>query len=226
MKVKVNWSGGKDSTAAFHMNIVDGHECTGVCYIPYLTNTIPLICAEQLDFLMTTADRFIEMGAAVNFVHGLTYYDYVTHRALKGKFKGRMFGFPCIARGMCGFKRDSKIKSLKSVMIECDYEDIGIAFDETDRFSSLDDKHRSILVEKHFTENDALEYCKIFNLLSPTYSHQKRDGCALCPHASKEERERYFSDWQGAIEVVLELQEIVKRERPGQTPLRNYEWFI
>ena len=225
--VKVSWSGGKDSTCALMKHLERGDTVKAVCYIPMLTDTIPLLLKDHYEFILRTADKFRSMGAEVHIVHGMTYYDYVHKIATRKKFKGKPFGFPRFIKAWCGFKRDSKLKALSEFSIDSyDYEDIGIAADEVRRHNQLTDKLRSILCEMGVTESMALAYDKNLNILSPHYGTNHRDGCTLCPHAKASERRKWFEQYPEAIQIVLELQEFVKRERPDQTPLRHYKWFI
>ena len=176
---------------------------------------------------MKTADYFRSLGAEVFIVSGMTYVDYVLHRATRGKHKGRIFGFPCFIRGQCGFKRDSKLKACGQCDVGYyDYESIGIAFDETSRHSQLNDKHRSILVEEEYTQSDCVALCIENNCYSPVYAERKRDGCALCFNAKADERKRWFADYPEAFNILLWLQDVVRAERPDVYPLRGYKWFI
>lgn len=225
--VKVSWSGGKDSTCAVLIHLNLGHKVKVVCYVPMFTNEIPLLLKNHYEHIQNTAELFRKMGAEVHIVSGMTYWEYVTHVSKKGKYKGMIFGFPSFKRGICGFKRDSKLKALQNVDVgHFDYEDIGIAFDEVARHSQLNDQKRSILCELRITESDALKFCNDNGVLSPIYGLLTRDGCTLCPHASEKERELWFSDYPEAVPLVIELQEIVKRKRPEQSPLRGYKWFL
>lgn len=225
--VKCNWSGGKDSTYATFLHIQQGDEVKVVNYIPMLNDHIPMLLKCHYEFILSTAERFRKMGATVDIVSGMTYVDFVHYRSTRGKHKGRSFGFPPFQRGWCNFKRDSKIKALEQVDVgDYDYEDIAIAFDEVERHNQLNDTKRSILVEKKITEHDARIGCIENNLLSPHYDLLKRDGCTLCPNASAVERQMWFHDYPEAFDIVLDLQEFVRRERPDQTPLRNHRWFI
>ncbi len=225
--VKVNWSGGKDSSCAVMKHIMRGDKVIAVCYIPMLTDTIPLLLKDHYEFILRTADKFRSLGATVHIVHGLTYYDFVHKVSTRGEFKGRAFGFPLFMIGMCSFKRDSKLKALNSLDIGYyDYTDIGIAADEVKRQTQLTDKKRSILCELGITEEAARIYCSVHGILSPHYNMYKRDGCTLCPFAKAKERQAWFEQYPEAIPVVIELQDFVKRERPEQTPLREYKWFI
>ena len=188
--VKVNWSGGKDSTCAAMLHLERGDRVKMVCYIPMFTKTIPLLLKDHYEFILRTADFFRCLGAEVHITTGMTYYDFVHKRSTRGKFKGRMFGFPCFWTGKCGFKRDSKLKALSMFDIGYyDYEDVGIAYDETKRHGILTKRKRSILCEMKMTEADATLYDSKRGLLSPHYQTQKRDGCTLCPHANARERE-------------------------------------
>ena len=231
--VKIGWSGGKDSTCAVMKHIKRGDKVKIVCWVPMLTKEIPLILKEHYNFIINTANYFRSLGAEVYFADGgLTYYEYVTHIAKSGKYKGQIFGFPCINRGQCGFKRDGKLRACDRCDVgEYDYLSIGIAEDEVARHNQLNENKRSILCELGITEDEATEFCIDHNLYSPHYSYDfgkknKRDGCALCPHAKQKEREFYFRDYPEAIPIVIELQNIVKEKRPDLPPLRGYKWFI
>lgn len=226
--MKVGWSGGKDSTCAVMQHIRKGHKVKAVCYVPMFTETIPLIEKDHYEFILSTADLFRDLGAEVYIVTGMTYCEYVVHRAKCGKFRGEIFGFPYICSGQCGFKRDSKLKAILSCDVgEYDYEDIGIAADETKRQAQLSEFKRSILMEEGITGEEAKAFCREYGILSPHYAHSNRDGCVLCPNAKDDEILRWFKDYPHAMPRVLELQEFVKKERPDRAPpRRNYKWFV
>lgn len=227
--VKIGWSGGKDSTCAVMLHIKNGDKVKAVCYIPMFTKKIPLISKKHYRFIMKTARYFDSLGVEVHIMTGITYYEYVTHVAKRGKNKGKIFGFPYFVRAICGFKRDSKETALKACDVgPYDYESMGICADERTRHKQLNEHKRSILVEKGITQAQTREFCELYGLLSPHYSNawQKRDGCALCPHASEMERNAWFEDYPEAVPIVIELQNLVKKERPEQTPLRGHKWFI
>ena len=198
-----------------------------------LTKEIPLILKDHYEFICNTADYFRSLGAEVYFADGgLTYYEYVTHIAKSGKHKGQIFGFPCINPGQCGFKRDGKLRACDNCEVgDYDYLSIGIAFDETKRHNQLSKEKRSILCELEITEQGATDFCKQNGLYSPHYDYDfgkknKRDGCALCAHATQKERELYFRDYPEAVPFVIKLQNIVKENRPERAPLRGRKWFI
>lgn len=227
--VKVNWSGGKDSTCAVLKHLESGNEVVAVCYVPMFDEETPLLLKEHYDFLHYAASQLRQRGAQVYFVHGQSYTHFVTHVTTRGKYKGKIFGFPCYLAGRCNFQKASKYKALTSFMapVWYDFEDIGIAFDETARQAQLTEKKRSILCELGIDERTAQEICRENGLLSPLYNLGiKRDGCTLCPHAKPEVRERWFSDYPGTREKLLALQEIVRIHRPDRPPLRGKQYFI
>lgn len=227
--VKIGWSGGKDSTCAVIKHIERGDKVKAVCYIPMFTREIPLITKKHYEFILKTAEYLRSLGADVFFADkGMTYYEYVTHVAIKGKRKGQIFGFPIVGSGMCGFKRDGKLKALSLVDVgEFDYEGVGIAYDEKNRHNQLNDKLRSILCELKITQKDSAWFCKTKGVYSPTYSdRKKRDGCALCYNAKEEERREWFIDYPEAVPIVIELQNLVIKESPDRPPLRGFKYFI
>lgn len=230
--VKVCWSGGKDSTCAVLKHIECGDIVKVVYWIPMFTKDIPLILKEHYNFILNTADYFRSLGAEVyQAEEGLTYYEYVTHIAVRGKFKGKIFGFPIVGSGMCGFKRDGKLRALSLCDVgSYDYESIGIAYDEIQRHNQLNQYLRSILCDLGITEQEAADYCKDKGVYSPHYKYstkrKKRDGCALCCNAKDEERKRWFDDYPEALDILIELQNKVKKERPDRPPLRGYKYFI
>ena len=90
--VKIGWSGGKDSTRAVMEHIKRGDKVKVVCYVPMFTKEIPLITKKHYEFIKKTAQYFKSLGAQFYWADdGLTYYEYVTHIAIKGKYKGKIF---------------------------------------------------------------------------------------------------------------------------------------
>lgn len=202
--VKVSWSGGKDSTCSVIQHTLDKHKCIIVAYIPELIENIPLITKEHNEFICNTAKIFESWGHEVHILHGISYYDLFHEQITRGKNKGKMKGYS-LGFGFCKFRDLSKIKTLQEFTCDYDYEDIGIAYDEIKRQSQLTDIKRSILVEKGITEDIAKYICKKFGLLSSHYNTNTRDGCAICPNATKNELNRYLQDYPEAKEILLNL---------------------
>lgn len=225
--VKISWSGGKDSTASVLLHLFRGDECKVVCYIPYFDDYIPLIRRSHYEYILSTKKYFENLGASVYIVRGISYFDWCTHISLKGKHKGKMFGFPCPHNGKCGFKRDSKIKALNAFDVGYyDYESIGIACDEVKRFGSLSFNKRSIFCELGYTELDCYNLCYSYGVLSPIYSCSTgRDGCCLCYNAKKTELLGWLDDYNCRDKLIC-LQDIVKLNRPDREPLRGHNYFL
>jgi 3'-phosphoadenosine 5'-phosphosulfate sulfotransferase (PAPS reductase)/FAD synthetase len=65
---------------------------------------------------------------------------------------------------------------------------VGIAEDEPKRLARLDGvKNVSLLAKYGTTEVDAYKLCQDHKLLSPIYTHCRRNGCWFCPNASDSE---------------------------------------
>lgn len=222
---KINWSGGKDSTAAAIMHFNAEHECSLVCYVPMLCDGIPLIMPNHYEYIMKTADIFKSWGFKVYIVNGISYYAHVHSVTTRGENKGKYRGIG-LGLGFCLFRNYSKIKALQSLKIDTDFIDIGIAADEHERFPQLQGNKRSILAENGITERKAFEICLQHDMLSPIYfSSARRDGCAICPNASVHEFQKYCMAYPAAVPVLLEIEEFCKNVRPNNAPYRNHEWF-
>ena len=186
--VKVGWSGGKDSTATVLLHLQRGDTVKAVCYIPMFTKEIPLILKKHYQFILNTADYFRSLGAEVFIVSGMTYCDYVLHRATRGEHKGRIFGFPCFIRGKCGFKRDSKMKAVQQCDVGYyDYESIGIAWDEKSRHNQLDDKKNQSLLKKNIHKKIVLD-CAWNITLIPPFIVTVQEMDVLCALTQKRKR--------------------------------------
>lgn len=226
--VKIGWSGGKDSTCAVYKHLERGDVAKIVCYVPMFTEEIPLINKEHNEFILNQANIFTQMGGTMFWAKGITYYDYCLSICKTGIHKGLVKGYPYV--NACGFRRDSKIKACANVDVGYyDYEGLGIAYDEINRHSQLNDYKRSILVELKITENDATNFCILKNAYSPHYKYSFRDGCALCMNAKPMERRIWFEDYPQAKLKLLELQNKLKPllvGRKNEYPLRGYKLFI
>lgn len=224
--VKVSWSGGKDSTAAMLLHLQAGHCVKAVCFVPMLTDDIPLIMPDHYKYILDTAKYFRLFGASVDIVRGISYYDHV-HTVIsrgknKGKFRGIGLGF-----GFCVFRNYSKIPALQKCDVGYyDYWDIGIGADEFRRIGQLTNLKRSILCEYGLTEKDAFQICYDYHLLSPIYfGSSKRDGCSICPNSRINEFLAYIKAYPDAERVLLDIEKFCKCVRPELSPYRNSQWF-
>lgn len=224
--VKVSWSGGKDRTAAMILHLAAGHKVKAVIFVPMLTDTIPLIRKKHYEFILESKRRFEEAGAEVHITNGITYEEHTKMQLIKGKNKGKPRGSG-LGFGFCLFRNYSKIRSgIISVDVgHYDYEDVGIAYDETKRLAQLTDKKRSILYETGTTEKEARKICENHGILSPIYGTGTRDGCAICPNAKLEEFAEWLEDYPSAKQNLIDIDSFCKQYRPDCPPCRGYKWF-
>ena len=220
MHYSLSWSGGKDSTAS----IILAHEHNEpideivFCEVMFdLKNGISGENPRHIKFVKEVARPVFESwGYKVVILRaGRDYLDFF-HRVIENpkkhiEHKGKKFGFPVY--GMCGVKRDLKLKP-----IEVHYKNIhepiikyiGICADEERRLASLHKGSAQIsLLEKYgYTEEMARKKCEEYGLLSPCYELSKRGGCWFCPNAKIAERQeikRLYPDvWRGFLELENE----------------------
>lgn len=96
---------------------------------------------------------------------------------------GRPRGF--LMAGKCKLNKDGKIKTIKKYIRSIKrpvIQYVGIAADEPKRLARLSGDKISLLQKYGYTEQDALELCKRFGLLSPVYKYSVRNGCWFCPN--------------------------------------------
>ena len=120
----------------------------------------------------------------------LTMYDEVFHHVItRGPHKGEVRGFAWA--GMCAVNRDCKIPPVRKYNAALSPDTVsyvGIAEDEPKRLARLDGvKKVSLLAKYGMTETDAYKLCTEHGLLSPIYTHCRRNGCWFCPNASDSE---------------------------------------
>ena len=191
--VKLNWSGGKDSTASIILHKQNFDYIKAVYYIPMLTDDIPLITKRHYDFILNAAEILEDESTTFNRAFGVTYVEHAHSVRTRGPYKGQMRGIG-LGFGFCVFRDRSKRKALDNIDVGMfDYVDIGIAADEKCRLAQLSYYKRSILAEKGYTESMAKELCFSYGLLSPVYQYGNRDGCVICPN-SRDGRLKEWSD--------------------------------
>ena len=108
------------------------------------------------------------------------------HVITRGPHKGEVRGFAWA--GMCAVNRDCKIPPVRKYNAALSPDTVsyvGIAEDEPKRLARLDGvKKVSLLAKYGMTEADAYKLCQEHGLLSPIYTHCRRNGCWFCPNAS------------------------------------------
>lgn len=189
-----SWSGGKDSTAAIILDRIHGLPPSRIvfCEIMYdLKRGISGELPEHIDFVKNIAiPKFEEWGFTVDVVRAETdYMDNFYHVITKSRNgnNGKMRGFPL--SGRCTISRDCKIKPIhdyyKRVGLKPEEitQYVGIAIDEPERLERIRGTNKvSVLELFGYTEQMALELCREYGLLSPSYQFATRGGCWFCPN--------------------------------------------
>lgn len=178
-----NCSGGKDSIATIilaheHDEPLDMIIFSEVMFDKETSGELP----EHIDFIKNKAFPLFESwGYKTITLHAkLTYMDIFMREPTRGKHfgTGLRTGFPMA--GKCQINRSVKVQPIKDFLkgIEEEYvQYLGIAADEPKRLAKLRGTNRISLLEKYgFTEQQAYDLCKEYDLLSPIYSFAKRGG--------------------------------------------------
>lgn len=219
MHYSVSWSGGKDSTASIILAHLHNEPVDSIVFAEVMFDKADGISGENprhIDFIKNKAIPLFELwGYKVDVIHSdrdfLSVFNRVIERPRKHLWhKGLKYGFP--PNGLCSVKRDCKMRAIntyyKSIKDEC-VQYVGIAVDEPKRLASLHKTNNISLLEKYgLTEADAMELCKEYGLLSPTYEFSSRGGCWFCPNAKLAEhrdiRNRYPEVWKQYIDLECE----------------------
>ena len=106
---------------------------------------------------------------------------------------------------------------------------VGIAEDEPKRLARLDGvKKVSLLAKYGMTEVDAYKLCQEHGLLSPIYTHCRRNGCWFCPNASDEELLHMITKHPELFDRLIEWEKednifhrrLTRRETPSEVKAR------
>jgi hypothetical protein len=170
-----------------------------------LSGEMPLM-AEWIPY---ARNRLKELfGIEVKHITGISFLEQFYKVKQKGNRKGRLYGFPYLIGAWCNsrLKIEPIRKYLKS--LNDDYiEYVGIAYDEPKRYERLKDnpKKKCLLYELKITENEAMEICKKYDLVSPIYQSSFRGGCWFCVKQSINQLRNLFNYhnelWQKLIEL-------------------------
>lgn len=113
------------------------------------------------------------------------YWDMFNTVICRGGKKGQLRGFPL---GMkCMINRTCKITPIRQFYNSIDddiTQYVGIAADEPKRLARLKGNQVSLLAKYGYTEAMAKELCRKYDLLSPIYEMDNRNGCWFCPNCT------------------------------------------
>lgn len=231
MKYIASWSGGKDSTASIilaheHNEPIDFIVFVEVMYD--LKRNISGENPEHIKFIKEVAKPLFESwDYPVHILRAdrdyLSFFNKIMENPKKyPERKGKKFGFPVY--GMCGVKRDLKLKPMndfyKNFSNESLVQYVGICADETKRLESLHKQYgRMSLLEKYgYTEEMARKKCVEYGLLNPCYKYSKRGGCWFCPNAKLAEHSQIKRLYPDVWEEFVSLE--------NEPNIANYKWNI
>ena len=243
-----NLSFGKDSMATLLLELEQGVKVDRVMYVDIrfdseISGEHPIM-AEWIP----TAEKILreKFGIVVDHAYsGVTYCEQFYREKTKGKHIGDKYGFPHISGAWCN--SSLKVKAIQKYGAQFKGQEIthfvGIATDEPKRWARMQAKetgrvkYRSLLVEQHLTEQDAVAICKQYNLLSPIYGVDGifRGGCWFCPKQCKADLYslwRNYPDLYGKLLAMepdshntfmpdTSLVEITKKFESGYVPKRK-----
>lgn len=207
-----SWSGGKDSTATIilaheHNEPLDLIIFSEVMFDKDISGELP----EHIEFIHRCKKTFEEWGYPVEILRSdITYMDTFNHVISRSKVperNGKRVGFPlagkCYVNQYCKLKPIRKFDKEHPNAIHC----VGIAIDEPKRLERLDDKKTSLLAKYGYSEADAYDLCKSYDMLSPIYRFANRGGCWFCPNARDGELRHLRDHHRGLWNRLLALEE-------------------
>ncbi len=223
----ISWSGGKDSTATvilFHEHekeLVRPGDKVSILFSEVMFDKEKGISGhnpEIIKFIYEKKEIFESWGYNVEILHSDKDYLNVFYHKLKRSPDparvGLTHGF--VPSGICAVKRDCKLKPINKWYKEHASHNIvqyiGIAIDEAKRLESLHkmDDTISLLERYNYTEDDAMNLCKDYDMVSPQYlmAGMKRDGCWFCPNAKLCEHaaiaKKYPEAWEKYVSMESE----------------------
>lgn len=141
------------------------------------------------------------------------------HKDRTGKMKGFVLG------GSCDVQRDCKLKTIEQIRREnmtgdnC-VEFIGIASDEPKRQGQLNERKRSLLCEYDIPEYETYQILEPYGLVSPVYSHARRNGCWFCPNQTYDQLHYLKTNYPEYWEELRRLSLI------ENTVSRGFKWGV
>lgn len=143
----------------------------------------------------------------------------------RGNHKGDNYGFPYVIGSWCNSRL--KIEPIKNYLKTIDepvIQYVGIAYDEPKRYERLNhETHIAPLYDLKITEQEALEICKKYDLLSPIYETSFRGGCWFCPKQSLKQLRNLYHDYPELFNTLKEMEkDSVNTFRP-KTTLKDLE---
>lgn len=205
MEYIASLSYGKDSCAMLEVIKQHNMPLDRIVHVEIMaTDMIPADLPPMMEF-KANADKIIKTryGIEVEHIHAPKSYEEYFYMIRTGKnkdFWGDIYGFPIRVGAWCS----SRLKEHILVKVgRGNYQYLGIAADEPNRFHNLTDRKISPLVEHDVTEAAAREICERLNLLSPIYTQTARGGCWFCHNQPLDQLRMLRHDWPDRWALML-----------------------
>lgn len=173
---------GKDSIAMLEVIKQHNMPLDRIVHVEIMaTDTTPADLPPMMEF-KAKADKIIKerYGIEVEHIHApYSYEEYFYAKAKKGAYKGNIHGFPMTQKKCAWCNKRLKIEPLQRAQGK-NTAYVGLAADEPNRLSDLNEIRISPLVEYGVTEPMTYPICKANGLLSPIYTQSARGGCWFC----------------------------------------------
>jgi 3'-phosphoadenosine 5'-phosphosulfate sulfotransferase (PAPS reductase)/FAD synthetase len=144
----------------------------------------------------------------VKHLRGVSFKEQFYRVKKRGKHIGDNYGFPYVVGAWCNSRL--KIEPIRSYLkgIQDDViQYVGIAYDEPQRYERLNHStHIAPLYDLKITENEALEICKKYDLVSPIYQSSFRGGCWFCVKQSINQLRNLFNYHNELWRKLIELE--------------------
>ncbi len=180
----VNFSGGKDSTAMLIRMLEENMQVDEIIFCKVMAT--PIIGGElpEMYEYIDKINNYIKLryNKEIKVIEQeKSFEDYFYTEKIRGKNKGKIYGFPAIMKSWCNSRLKANILNqyLKKQGNYISY--IGIAADEKKRLKRLSENECSMLEKWEMTEKDCFEFLKERNLENPLYKRRERLGCWFCP---------------------------------------------
>lgn len=184
---------GKDSMATLILAAEMGIPIDRVMYCDIrFDNNISGEHPIMAEWIPTAEKRLKDLfGIKVDHAYsGVTFWQQFFKEKEKGNHVGDIYGFPYVISAWCNNRLKLRAISRYYKQIrEPVTQFVGIAYDEPVRWERMVKKDtarvksRSLLIEQKLTEQDAMNICRKYELLSPMYEVDGifRGGCWFCP---------------------------------------------
>lgn len=178
MKHIISFSGGKDSTAMLLRMIELGMPIDEIVFAD--TN---FEFPELYEYIKKIENH---IGREIKILKpNKNFWNFAGEQVTRGKNKGKIRGMPLRAFP-CWWTREAKVLPLQKLRKQ---EDVlfyvGIAYDEKERMSKVDENIRYPLIDWKWTEQDCMDYLNQKGLFNPLYVNFNRLGCFHCPKQSE-----------------------------------------